>query len=196
MRTGLIVALVLFLSLTFSAAGARAQGSGATGSPAAAAAPSQPAQPVESPPASDFSLARTIGALGLVISLIVIGFWGARKYAPQLFSRRPGEQRMKVVETLPMGDKRSIALVQVDDSCFLVGNTASQISLLARLPWEFSLGLERDVAGGEPAAAAGPHDSTRRLYQVEKKQPGPVKPRPISPDVRAKMRQLREALEQ
>ena len=103
---------------------------------------------------------------------------------------------MKVVETLPMGDKRSIALVQVDDSWFLVGNTASQISLLARLPWEFSLGLDRDLTSSEPAAAAAPRDSSRRLYPVERKQPGPATPRPIPPDVRAKMRQLREALEQ
>ena len=103
---------------------------------------------------------------------------------------------MKVVETLPMGDRRSIALVQVDDSWFLVGNTASQINLLARLPWEFSLGMERDVTDAGPASLSGSRDSSRRLYKVEKKPAGLGKPKPIPPDVRAKMRQLREALEQ
>jgi len=196
MRTGVTVGLLLFLSMAFVPAASQAQANGATAPPGASAAASQPARPVEPAPASDFSLMRTIGALGLVISLIVIGFWGARKYAPHLFNRRPGEHRMKVVETLPMGDKRSIALVQVDDSCFLVGNTSSQISLLARLPWEFSLGLEHGVTDAEPASAPGFRDSSRKLYEVEKRQPGSGKPRPIPPDVRAKMRQLREALEQ
>lgn len=197
MRTGLMVAFILFLLMTFVAVAAQAQaGGGATGSPTAAPASSQAAQPSDPPPASDFSLIRTIGALGLVISLIVIGFWGTRKYAPQLFNRQSAEQRMKVVETLPMGDKRSISLVQVDDSWFLVGNTASQISLLARLPWEFSLGPEREVNNTEPAAPAGSRDIFRKLHQVEKKPAGLGKPKPIPPDVRAKMRQLREALEQ
>jgi len=193
MRTGLVVGLLLFLAMAFVPAVLQAQANGPTAVPAATAAASQPVEPA---PSSDFSLIRTIGALGLVISLIVIGFWGARRYAPHLFNRQPGEHRMKVVETLPMGDKRSIALVQVDDSYFLVGNTSSQISLLARLPWEFSLGLEHGASSAEPASATGFRDSSRKLYEVEKRPPSSNKPKPIPPDVRAKMRQLREALEQ
>jgi len=197
MRTGLITASILFLLIVPAAVCAQAQaGGGVTAAPTAVPASSPAPQTSDSAPASDFSLIRTIGALGLVISLIVIGFLAARKYAPQLFNRRSEEPRMKVIETLPMGDRRSIALVQVDDSSFLVGNTASQISLLARLPWEFSLGTERDINNPEPAAPAASRDGSRKLHQVEKKPAGLGKPKPIPPDVRAKMRQLREALEQ
>ncbi len=196
MRNSLIVSVASILLTTFFAVTAQAQiGAGAAGVPAAATV-TQAAQPVEMPPSADFALIRTLGALGLVVSLIVIGFLAARKFAPQLFGRRAGGQRMKLLESLPMGDRRSIALVQVDDSWFVVGNTANQISLLARLPWEFSLSSERNVSSIGPSAASESKDRPRKLYEVERKQGNAGKTKSIPPDVRAKMRQLREALEQ
>ncbi len=156
---------------------------------AAQAAPAEsPAALTETPGIPDYPVLRTIGGLGLVISLIVLGFFAARKYAPQLFNRKPGQQKLKILETLSMGDKRSIALVQVEGACYLVGNTAHQINLLAQLPPDFP--LTRSSYGTD----AG--DAFRKLYEVEKKpSAGKGVPKPIPAEVRAKMRQLREALE-
>jgi len=136
----------------------------------------------------DYPVLRTLGGLGLVLSLIVLGFFAARRFAPQFFNRKPGEQKLKILESLSMGDKRSIALVRVDDACYLVGNTAHQINLLAQLPLDFA------QSRANQAADAG--DSFRKLYEVEKKTSAPRGvPKAIPADVRDKMRQLREALE-
>lgn len=41
---------------------------------------------------------------------------------------------MRLCETLPLGDRRYLALVMVEHEKFLVGTTGSTISLLARFP--------------------------------------------------------------
>jgi flagellar biogenesis protein FliO len=195
MRNCLMVGVASILLMCSFAAAAYAQNNTGSAVVAASAPATQAAQGGDTPSSMDFALLRTVGALGLVVSLIVIGFLTARKFMPHLFSRSTGGQRMKLVETLPMGDKRSIALVQVDDSWFLVGNAEKQISLLARLPWEFSLSSEHEASKQAPAASTE-KDRLRKLYQFEKKPLSAGTPKPIPADVRAKMRQLREALEQ
>jgi Flagellar biosynthesis protein, FliO len=42
-------------------------------------------------------------------------------------------KRMRVVETLPLGEKRFVALIRVEDREFLVGGGTSGVSLLAQL---------------------------------------------------------------
>jgi flagellar biosynthetic protein FliO len=156
--------------------------------PEAVPASSQTAPQPEGIGIPDYPVLRTLGGLGLVLSLIVLGFFAARRYAPQFFNRKPGDQKLKVLESLSMGDKRSIALVRVDGACYLVGNTAHQINLLAQLPLDFA------QSRANQAADAG--DSFRKLYEVEKKTSAPRGvPKAIPADVRDKMRQLREALE-
>jgi flagellar biogenesis protein FliO len=146
------------------------------------------AAPSDAPALPDYPVLRTLGGLGLVVSLIVLGFFAARKYAPQFFNKKPGEQKLKILESLSMGDKRSIALIQVDGACYLVGNTSQQINLLAQLS---------DFNPGKTGYGSDSGDSFRKLYEVEKKQSAARgTPKPIPADVRAKMRQLREALEQ
>jgi flagellar biogenesis protein FliO len=155
--------------------------------PPASAIPPTTTAPAEASGIPDYPVFRTLGGLGVVISMIVLGFFAARKYAPQFFNRTPCEQRLKILESLSMGDKRSIALVQVEGACYLVGNTGHQINLLAQLP--------QDFPQSRPGYGLDSGDSFRKLYEVEKK-PGKGVPKAIPPDVRAKMRQLREALEQ
>lgn len=41
---------------------------------------------------------------------------------------------MRLCETLPLGDRRYLALVEIDGRRFLVGAAANSLSLLARLP--------------------------------------------------------------
>ena len=157
------------------------------------------ATPAAETPAAgmEFPVLRTIGGFTLVLSLILIAFLVARKIAPQYFNRCTPEKNLKLIENLSMGEKRSIALIQVGNKRFLVGNTQHQVTLLSPLEDSFSLVSEAEKNPSAESLPANPVDPFRRLYETEKNQsvPRPAKEKTIPPDVRAKMRQLREALE-
>jgi flagellar biogenesis protein FliO len=144
-----------------------------------------------------FPFLRAIGGLGLVLSLIVAGYFAAKKLAPQYFSKRSLDKSMKVIETLSMGDKRSISLIQVANSRYLVGNTAHQINLLTALPEQFSLLSEPEAPTAElkNETAKETKKRFRNFLEVEKSRPVPPAGHPLPDDLRMKMRQLREALE-
>ncbi len=164
----------------------------------------QAAADASSQPASDktdlaesgtgFSFLRVVGGLGLVLSLIVLGTFGIRKFAPQYFVKRTPERNLKVIETLPMGERRSIAVIEIDERRLLIGNTPNQITLLAALSESPSLRGEQESAtpGADSQATAS---TFKNLYEFEKNGPARVKKTIIPPDIRAKMRQLRESLE-
>jgi flagellar biosynthetic protein FliO len=139
-------------------------------------------------------LARTVGGLGLVISLIVLGYVVVRRYGPKYLRRQGAQSALKVIETLPIGEKRSIALIQVEDKRLLIGNTQQQITLLAQLPalTEAAVEPSREPL---PRSSPGTVSSFRKLYEVEKGQPSLPQAKAIPQDLREKMRQLRDALE-
>ncbi len=167
--------------------------------------PTGPADQVKSIPAAEmpnaetrFSVIRAVGGLGLVVCLIVGIYFAAKKFAPQYFTRRPSERNLKVIETLAIGDKRSISLIEVAHNRFLVGNTPHQINLLAALPEHVSLVSKPEIppsANPEIPAATEPRTPFRSLFEVEKKHSSQYTGNPLPEDIRTKMRQLREALE-
>lgn len=61
---------------------------------------------------------------------------------------RQVKKRLRVCETVPLGEKRFVAVIQVDDKQFLVGGASNSVSLLAQLdkPAEFSNVLQRRIA--------------------------------------------------
>ena len=61
---------------------------------------------------------------------------------------RQNRKRLRVCETVPLGEKRFVAVIQVDDKQFLVGGAANSVSLLAQLdkPAEFSGMLQSRIA--------------------------------------------------
>lgn len=61
---------------------------------------------------------------------------------------RQNRKRLRVCETVPLGDKRFVAVIQVDDQQFLLGGSSTSISLLAQLekPVEFAKVLNARVA--------------------------------------------------
>jgi flagellar biogenesis protein FliO len=144
-----------------------------------------------------FPIYQTIGGLGLVLSLIAAGFFGLRKFAPQYFTKCSSEKTLKVIETLSMGDRRSISLIQVAESRFLVGNTAHQINFLTALPAALSLVSEPESPQIEVKNETKKEPKThfRNLFEVEKSRSAPQAGHPLPEDLRTKMRQLREALE-
>lgn len=143
----------------------------------------------------DFPVLRTIGGFALVLSLILAAFLVAKKIAPQYFNKRTAEKNLRLIESMSMGDKRSIAIIQVGDKRFLVGNTPHELTLLSQLGDSFSLISDAEKVPG--TGSTEPGDPFRRLYETERNRGihKPVKDKAIPPDIRAKMRQLRQALE-
>jgi len=60
------------------------------------------------------------------------------------------ERKLRLCETLPLGEKRFLAVVQVNRQQFLVGATANAISLLKELPSATDIASE----GPDSASAA------------------------------------------
>lgn len=171
-----------------------------TGESAAVEIPFQE-QPQETPisEASDesfqFPLLRTVGGMGLVLCLMVALYFGARKYFPQYFQKAPSEQNLRILETLSMGDRRSIALIQVADQRFLIGNTQHGINLLTTISGSTPLTPEINESPRPTQGKNGSGNSFKNLFEFEKKRPVPNPGNPLPEDIRAKMRLLREALE-
>ena len=155
-----------------------------------------PAEKAEEPGA-DYSMFRAIGGLGLVTFLLIAGYFAARKFAPRHFAKGASDKNLKIIETLSMGDKRSISMIQVGNSRFLVGNTAHQINLLTGLPESISI-ISEPEALSVPPKASSPKESMvpfKKIFEIEKKRPTQLATNPLPEDIRNKMRQLREALE-
>jgi flagellar biosynthetic protein FliO len=161
--------------------------------------PVQAAAPVAAAPMEEYSfpILKTIGGLGMVLSLIVAGYFGLKKLAPQYFAKYSSEKNLKVIETLSMGDRRSISIIQVANSRYLVGNTAQQINLLTTLPEAFSLVSEPESPQVEVKKESKKENKTpfRHLFEAEKSRPARQTGNALPEDLRTKMRQLREALE-
>jgi flagellar biogenesis protein FliO len=147
--------------------------------------------------ASSYSMFRAIGGLGLVTFFMIAGYFAVKKIAPRYFGKGVSERNLKIIETLSMGDKRSISMIQIGNSRLLVGNTAHQISLLTALPDSISLISESETVPESPKGPSIKESSTpfKKLFEVEKKRSTPYAAHPLPEDLRTKMRQLREALE-
>lgn len=61
---------------------------------------------------------------------------------------RQNKRRLRVCETIQLGEKRIVAVIQVDDKQFLVGGAPNSVSLLAQLdkPAGFSNVLQSRIA--------------------------------------------------
>ena len=142
-------------------------------------------------------LFQTAGGAGLVICLILGGFFLFRRYAPQYLKKPARDRNLRLIETLTLGDKRSLVLVQAGTKKLLLASTPGQISMLtsfAELPAESPVARGERLEPEVPAALSG---SFRNLYEMEKR---PQAARPparamLPPDIRGKMLELRKALE-
>jgi|WetSurMetagenome_2_1015567.scaffolds.fasta_scaffold487572_1 flagellar biogenesis protein FliO len=164
----------------------------------ATAAPTQPAQAVDMREADfHFPVFRTLGGLGMVVCLMIAAYFAAKKFAPRYFAKSTTERNLRVIETLSMGDKRSISMIEVGNSRFLIGNTPNQLNLLMALPEALSLVSEPETMPTGTKSPGGKESTTpfRNLFEVEKKRSSQYTGNPLPDDIRMKMRQLREALE-
>ncbi len=88
------------------------------------------------------AILRTIFALFLVILVLVIFLLGLRWLQNQTRSSATRLHTMKVQDTLTLGPKKQLFLVQVLDRMLLVGSAENSITLLCELTNEEKLKIE------------------------------------------------------
>ncbi|WLT33298.1 flagellar biosynthetic protein FliO [Geothrix sp. PMB-07] len=109
-------------------------------------------QAAEAPPSG----LRAFGSLVLVLGLAGASLWALKKYGR---GRMPGGggTKLKVEETLALGDRRFVSILDVEGERFLIALTPQGIGLLSRLdpgergePGTFDEALSRQVDLGRP----------------------------------------------
>jgi flagellar biogenesis protein FliO len=91
----------------------------------------------------NFMTTETLRVSAGVFQARVIGLW---QRVLRLSRRRP--RRLRLCESLPLGERRFVAVVEFDQARFLVGGTPSSLVLLSRLADGESGAL--DEADAEP----------------------------------------------
>jgi flagellar biosynthetic protein FliO len=179
-----------------AAAPNEAANAGANSVPAADQAPAAQAADIRETEVQ-FPIVRTFGGMGLVLCFMIAAFFAAKKFAPRYFKKSTSERNLKIIETLGMGDRRSISLVEVGNNRFLIGNTPHQINLLAALPEPMSLVSEPEAMAltAQNTPRKEQRTSFKNMFEVEKGRPPKYAGNPLPEDLRTKMRQLRDALE-
>lgn len=77
-------------------------------------------------------LLRTLGALLLIVGLIIAASWGIKRMGGARFgAAQTDAPELRVLASVALGDKRSLAIVRFGERNLLVGSTAHSITLLA-----------------------------------------------------------------
>jgi flagellar protein FliO/FliZ len=72
-------------------------------------------------------------SFALVIALLLAMLWGLRKMQSGASFIRKNTQRLQTIESISVGTRQKIVLIQLDGQDVLVGVTAHQITALS--PW-------------------------------------------------------------
>jgi flagellar biogenesis protein FliO len=102
---------------------------------------------------SEPSAWRAFGSVVLVLGLAGGGLWAFRRWGAK---RLPGTggARLKMEETLSLGDRRFVSILRADDESFLIALSPQSITLLARLDSQepFGQALEQQLELNRPMA--------------------------------------------
>jgi flagellar biosynthetic protein FliO len=120
------------------------------------------APPAEMPFRGDaelFSTAtRATGSVVLLVGLILIGAFLLKRYWPGRFGAVTGERQIEVLETVALGERQSLTLVQVGQSRLLLARTTGSITLLDRTEL-----LPEAVLDSEMDALTEPQEGNRNV---------------------------------
>jgi flagellar biogenesis protein FliO len=101
---------------------------------------------------------RALGSMLLVLGLAGGGLWAFRKWGAGKFPGTGGH-RLRMEETLALGDRRYVSILKVDDERFLIALSPTSVTLMTRLdnveaggPAAFADALERQVELNAPMA--------------------------------------------
>jgi flagellar biogenesis protein FliO len=108
---------------------------------------------------------RTLGSLLLVLGLVGGGLYLLRKYGMR---RLPGSGggRLKLEETLALGDRRFVSILRADEERYLLAMGPQGVTLISRLREpepSFEAALQQQVETGRPM----PMKELERLIQGE-----------------------------
>lgn len=78
------------------------------------------------------SATRATGSVVLLVGLILIGSFLLKRYWPGRFGAVAGQRHIEVLETVALGERQNLTLVQVGQSRLLLARTAGSITLLDR----------------------------------------------------------------
>jgi flagellar biogenesis protein FliO len=111
---------------------------------------------------------RALGSMILVLGLAGGGLWAFRKWGAGKFPGSGGS-RLKVEETLALGDRRFVSILKVDDERFLIALSPGNVQLMTRLdnveaggPARFEDALDRQVELTQPMAVRDMEAMIRR----------------------------------
>jgi flagellar biogenesis protein FliO len=79
--------------------------------------------------------------------VLLIRTWSALKWIAQRAKAQQARKNLRVCESVSLGDKRFVAVVQVDEERFLIGGSSSSVSMLTRLQETkaFAAALDREA---------------------------------------------------
>ncbi|PIE90459.1 MAG: flagellar biosynthetic protein FliO [Acidobacteria bacterium] len=86
--------------------------------------------PTVQPGVGATSIVKVFGSLALVLGLIGLLAYGAKRWLPTGFKAGDGSNHFKFIQNFPLGQRKYLALVEVDGRKMLLGITDQQISLI------------------------------------------------------------------
>lgn len=90
-----------------------------------------------------WDLVKMLASLVLVFGLMGLSLWALRRMQNRLQTTGNGQRQLRLIETLSVGPRQKIVLMQVDDQRLLIGITAQQMQALGQWPAAAApLGLE------------------------------------------------------
>jgi flagellar biosynthetic protein FliO len=95
---------------------------------------------------------------GLVAVILVLA-WAFKRFLAGNMTLRASQRSMKVVDVLPLGGKRQLAVVRCYDRSFLIGMGEREVSLVAELD------AAEDLEGKLAQASEGESRSFKSLFQ-------------------------------
>lgn len=84
------------------------------------------------PPSAPSGL-RVLSSLLIVVGLIVVAGFAARRFLPGSWIPQRPAGPMKLLQNLPLGTNRHLALIEVEGRRFLLGCTEKSVNLVASL---------------------------------------------------------------
>ena len=76
---------------------------------------------------------RTVGSMVFILGLILGAAVLLKRYMPHRFGPLGHKRRIQVLETIPIGEKRSLTLIEIDGATLLLASTPGSVSLLKEI---------------------------------------------------------------
>jgi flagellar biogenesis protein FliO len=76
---------------------------------------------------------RPLPSIAVWSRILLLHTWSILKWMMLRAKAQQTRKNLRICETVSLGEKRFVAVVQVDDERFLIGGSSSAVSLLTRL---------------------------------------------------------------